>query len=261
MRRIPAILLLILISMAPVFSEGDGDRQYIVPIYFQQTLYTTFDITEVSGRQVDINIEEYRSDGHQTVSKSHVDGVRENDWWDVIPSFFISGLQLDNGWARITCPANRELHIVSTIHTEDDPQRSVHFGGVVPSKSFRLMAWYFEDNPRGDWEGKKLAPGQTALVIVNPTGETQTVTVTLYLRDLEDPLREMVQIEPLHSLSRFLSELVPVDEHLDHRDKELGRVGFIRGLVEVSGETVIAVGALDFFRESGRFRSVPVSYE
>ena len=104
-----------------------------------------------------------------------------------------------------------------------------------------------------------MAPGQTALVIVNPTEETQTVTVTFYSRDLEDPLREMVRIEPLHSLSRFLSELVPVDEHLDHRDKELGRVGFIRGLVEVSGETEIAVGALDFFRESGRFRSVPVS--
>ena len=63
------------------------------------------------------------------------------------------------------------------------------------------------------------------------------------------------QDRPKHSLSRFLTELVP--QILTYAN-EAGSIG---GLLKISGDTEIAVGALDYYRETGRFKSVPVVVE
>ena len=58
----------------------------------------------------------------------------------------------------------------------------------------------------------------------------------------------------MHRMSRFLSELVPLEEY----DAPSSGIG---GLVHIQGETQIAVGTLNFFRETRFFGGIPVGTE
>ena len=249
-----ALLVLMSPEAVPGQSQSSSEKALIVPIYFQlPPLYTTFDITEVQGRQVDVKVEEYTSYGDRTVSKTTGGGVEENDWWLVHASHFIDGTGVDNGWARILYPEDREVRVVATMIVKDDPEASAHFAAVPPAPSFRLMAWH-QEGPSNRYSPR----GETAVVIVNPTEEEQNVSLVFYGWDLRKghglttfSTRRSIPIAPRHSLSRFLTELVPPIVNYANE-------GYIRGLLKVSGETEIAVGALDYFRDTGRFRSVPV---
>ncbi len=55
-------------------------------------------------------------------------------------------------------------------------------------------------------------------------------------------------------LSRFLSELLPIEEYVDVGDNT-------HGIVHIQGETQIAVGALEFDHETGYFSGTPVVVE
>ena len=256
-------LVAVILSLLVLTLSGAGPEQpkperkaLIVPIYFQnQPLYTTFDITEIQGRQVDVWVEEFTSYGKHTVSKTADGGVEENSWWNVHASAFISGVSVDNGWARVLYPENRDVRVVATMIVKEDPERSANFAAVPPASSFRLMAW-LQEGPSNRYSPR----GETAVVIVNPTEAAQDVTLVFHGRDLRGPgishfsVRESVRIDPRNSLSRFLTELVPsVEDYVDE--------GTIKGILQVSGETDLAVGALDYFRDTGRFRSVPVAVD
>ena len=250
------VLLVLTLSRTGPGQPKPAGKALIVPIYFQNhPLYTTFDITEIQGRQVDVRVEEFTSYGDRVVSKSFDGGVKENSWWTVHRSAFIGGTWVDNGWARVLYPEGRDVRVVATMVVEDDPERSANFSAVPPASSFRLVAW-LREGPSDPYSPQ----GETAVVIVNPTEGAQDVTLVFHGRDFRGPgiasfsVRESVRIDARHSLSRFLTELVPSAE--DYVDE-----GTVKGILQVSGETEIAVGALDYFRDTGRFRSVPVVVE
>ena len=229
-------------------------RTLIVPIFFQvPPLYTTFDITEVNGKQVDVCVEEVKPNGHVNVGTSLPGGIEENDWWDVSASAFLAEKYPENGWARITYPADRNVRAVATMASKDDPEISTKFVAVPPVPSFRLMAWRMDRN-----SDRYYPRGETAIVIVNPTEEEQRVDIVFYGRDFRSGqghtdfrTRTWRYIGPYQSLSRFLTELVS-------SVMNYSRDGFIKGILEITGETVIAVGALDFFRNTGQIRGIPV---
>jgi hypothetical protein len=225
-------------------------KTLIVPIYFQVRPFdTTFIITEASGRQVDVDVEEYTSNGRQTVSKSFDGGVEENGWWFVFASLDLTPPWIDNGWAKIIYPEDRDVRVVSTMYDKNIPESGSNFTAVPPSPSFRLMT-------------HSTSRSETAIVIVNPTEEEQDLRLLFYGWDRRKGqgltkfrTRGWARIAPKHSLSRFLTELVP--QILTYAN-EAGSIG---GLLKISGDTEIAVGALDYYRETGRFKSVPVVVE
>ena len=245
------LVLLALVTSGTVPGQPQPEtKTLIVPIYFQARPFdTTFIITEASGRQVDVDVEEYTSTGRRTVSKSFAGGVEENGWWFVFASLDLTPPWIDNGWAKIIYPEDRDVRVVATMHNKNIPESDSNFTAVAPSPSFRLLA-------------HSTSRSETAIVIVNPTEEEQDLALLFYGWDRRKDqgrtkfrAQGWARVAPKHSLSRFVTELVP---QVSTYANEAGSIG---GLLKISGDTEIAVGALDYYRESGRFKSVPVFSE
>ena len=244
---LPAIVLATVVSV----QAPEETKTLIVPIYFQShPLYTTMDVTEVLGRHFELEVEEFRSDGIQTVSKHFPKQLQPYLWQSVSPSFFIAGLQINNGWARIIYPANRSVRAVATMVNRNDPEISTQFAVIPPAQSFRIIVTAHWHGEQARYEPRV----ETAIVIVNPTEEDQAVSLVFYGRGRgkDNVIQQEVEIKPMHSLSQFMTELMP--QVLNY-----AKDGHIKGILKVTGKTVISVGALDFFRDSGRFRGVPAT--
>lgn len=221
-------------------------KTLIVPIFSQASYYRTkVSVIEALGRPVAVTTQQFKSTG-----RSMDDGRLEigADAEAQFTTFFgFDGDWVDHGWARLTYPADRELHVVATVEDYRAGEKSANVTAVAPGPAFRLSGWY---------RTVEIEPGgETALAIVNPTESRQNVTVVFHRRYPEP--RKMISrtwtIEAMHRMSRFLSELVPAA-----REKTQAECCQAYGVIHIQGESLIAVGALEFFWETGHFRSVPI---
>lgn len=140
----------------------------------------------------------------------------------------------ENAWLRIRFQEVRQFHaFVETTHrSRDVPPFLTQV--VAPTREFRLIA-----------------RTETGIAIVNPTDKAQDVTV-VYTHGGTPPLtsrQNTLTIDPWAKVSRFLSELVDLED-LDDPPW---------GVVQVQGETEIAVAAVAYSRETDWFQTLLVS--
>lgn len=251
MRSHPIVIagLALLAGMLGVSQPGgrtvpDPGQTLVVPIY-PSTLGYDAEITvlEASGKFTRFEVREF----DETGSYVSGEGLERSVWTNAIetitfhPLFY--GRTVGNGWALLTYPSDRELHAVSTIrhyhNHNDDRYTATSAQAVKPAKGFRLYGFRWRDQ-------------ETAISIVNPTEEEQTVTVRLHrIRPSPITIVNTWNIGPMHRMSRFLSELVVLEDGVED----------FNGVVQIQGEADIAVGALTFSHETGQFWSQPVSTE
>lgn len=234
----------------------------IAPIYPQiWPLKTYVTLFEAHGQAMSFNLHEYTEGGGYRLGAGVHHSFGNNSSKTI--SFFhdFGGGRLGNGWARYTYEGRaRTLEglvsvklegFVSVVKyqqptPEDGHEREVtaRIRAVEPARSFRLLAY------RDSIE-------ETAVSIVNPTEVDQDVTIRLY-RGWTQRDRWFVEktwtIGRMARLSRFLSELLPIEDYAN-------RSGETHGIVRFQGETWIAVGALGFNHETGEFWGLPVFAE
>lgn len=93
--------------------------------------------------------------------------------------------------------------------------------------------------------------------IINPTANDQKVTVQMYAmygKPLRRPIEARWTVAQMSRLSRFLSELIPLEESVDNPHD-------VGGIIRIVGESLIAVGDLRFSHETGDIWHVPVVAE
>ena len=66
-----------------------------------------------------------------------------------------------HGWARLSYPADRELHAVATVKDYRAGEKSANFTAVAPGSAFRLRGWYRALKNKIS----ELPDGETALAI------------------------------------------------------------------------------------------------
>lgn len=231
--------------------EEPGTKTVVVPIYSQRTPWsTTVSITEAAGRSVSVTVWQRTATGQTRLIGPEQIRIRENSGGGFTWTPAFEDPELKYGWAQLVYPADRTLHVVArTIYYEDYQagveETEAYFEGVEPARTFRLFARRFTES-------------ETGVVVVNPTEEDQTVTVRFYPSVTGRPqpvLEQTWTIQRRHRLSRFLSELVTLE------DEVFNHLGNVSGVMRITGETSIAVGALEFNYRTGRFRSTPVVVE
>ncbi len=226
-------------------------KTLVVPIYSQRTPWsTTVSITEVADRSVFVTVWQRTATGQTRLVGPERIRIRENSGGGFTWTPAFEDPELKYGWAQLVYPADRNLHVVArTIYYEDYQagveETEAYFEGVEPARTFRLFAHRFTES-------------ETGVVVVNPTEEDQTVTVRFYpsVSGRTQPVLEQTwTIQRRHRLSRFLSELLPLEDEI------FNHLGHVSGVMRITGETSIAVGALDFNYRTERFRSTPVVAE
>ncbi|MDE2926499.1 MAG: hypothetical protein OXT71_08895 [Acidobacteriota bacterium] len=251
----------------PLTTTPEPLKVLIAPIYPQNWPLTTYvTLFEARGRAMGFYLHEFTETGHYVLGEGERHFIGSNSSKTI--SFFhdFSGRRLGNGWARYTYRSqDRKLEGFVTVAKykqptpEDGHEREVsaRIKAVEPARSFRLLAY------RDSIE-------ETAISIVNPTEEEQTVTVRLYggwtipiSNARPDPrfVEKSWTLGPMTRLSRFLSELLPIEGYDDSTGRTDDRPGRTHGIVHVQGETQIAVGALGFDHETGEFWGLPVFAE
>ena len=254
-RKIPLVVLI----LAPIVLVGDakstvhniGEKTLIAPIYPMSHGYITeVVVMDVAGRSSRFNADGYTAEGVRVLGDAASYSVSRNSVRAVIFEPDFSGNWIGNGWVRLTYPSNRELQATSHISSYRDGEFAFTAlsSAVKPSSDFRFY-------------GVRCDGEETGISIVNPTSQAQTVTVRFHpgwltpvTNQRPGSIERTWEIAAMHRMSRFLSELVPLEEY----DAPSGGIG---GLVHIQGETQIAVGALNFSRETGFFGGAPVSAE
>ena len=246
--------LLLATGHSPLTTTAPPSKILIAPIYAQTwPLVTQVTLFEAHGRAMSFDLHEYTEGGAYILGGGVHHSLGNNSSKTI--SFFhdFSGRRLGNGWARYTYEGqDRKLEGFVTVAKykqptpEDGHEREVtaRTRAVEPARSFRLVAY------RDSIE-------ETAVSIVNPTEVDQDVTIRLY-RGWTQRDRWSVEktwtISRMARLSRFLSELLPIEDYAN-------RHGVTYGIVRIQGETWIAVGALGFDHETGEFWGLPVFAE
>ena len=227
------------VSQPPVRTVPDPGQTLVVPIYPWTLGYdTNITVLEVSGEFTKFEVREFDETGRYVPGERLERSVGRYATETITFHPLYYGWTVGNGWALLTYPSDRELHAFSTIthYRNDDFYTSTSARAVKPAKGFRLYGFRWSDQ-------------ETAVSIVNPTDEEQTVTVRIYrIRPTGSTLANTWNIGPMHRMSRFLSELVVLED----------RVEDFSGVVQIQGEADIAVGALTFSHETGQFWSQPV---
>ncbi|MCY3776505.1 MAG: hypothetical protein OXH11_11020 [Candidatus Aminicenantes bacterium] len=221
------------------------EKELIAPIFTQAgQLSSWLSISESSGRHVVVGVQEYTVTGERAKETSYI--LDHNTMVNHNAYHSFTGPDTNNGWARVTFPDDRDLHIVSTIA---DYSRRGTYGTyaesqlVEPAPAFRLFA-------------KSTFEGETGIAIVNPTSETQTVSFAFHEHHPRHKIvtKKEWEIESGNKLSMFLSEWLPLEG-------TEGDEYVVTGIVRVQGETVIAVGALNYSQVAGWFETVLVTEE
>ena len=204
---------------------------------------TTVVVMDVAGRSSWFNADGYTAEGGRVLGDATSYCVASNSVRAVIFEPDLTGNWIGNGWVRLAYPSNRELLATSRITSYRDRELGAMSSAVKPSSDFRFYGVR--------WDGE-----ETGISIVNPTSHEQTVTIRLH--QWKDGSLVVIEntweIAPMNRLSRFLSELVPLGDYADNS-------GNISGLVHVQRGTQIAVGALNFSRDTEFFGGIPVSAE
>ena len=234
-------------SQAPFVTSPVPLKMLIIPIYPQHHSYSTIiSVMEASGMPTTFKVREFTEDG------SYVQGEGEDRSLSANASEAVSFHPLflhktiENGWAWLIYPSNRKLHAVSTVwkYKDDEIEYTASSAAVEPATAFRFGA--------SRWEGR-----ETAISIINPTENDQEVTIQMYAmygKPLRRPIEASWTIGPMGRLSRFLSELLPLEE-------SVGNPHDVGGVVRIIGESLIAVGALGFSHETGEIWNIPVVAE
>ena len=246
----PVILTVMLLVLAGsvVHTDPGQHTTLIIPIYNQTRDYLSgVSMIETQGRRVKMTTEEFKENG-ELVNRDDWLILKENSIEYLAPFFDITGNtpEVGNGWARIFVPKNRQVHAVYGAGHYRERGRSVSFIARPPARVFRFVGGY-DSRPHPSVND---ANHDTGLSIVNPTDTEQTVRVTFhrtYPRDSdgEPPtiprtVQGTVKIPAMHRVSRFLTELVPIQEKFPG-EHVLG------GVIRVEGETEISVAALHYF--------------
>ncbi len=245
------LLLLAGHSQAPLVTTDAPLKMLVVPIYPQYGYTTQISVMEASGLPTNFKVREFTEDGDFVPGEGEDRTLAENARETVIFHPLYLGETIENGWARIVHPENRNLHAVSTVYKyRNDPAATLSSAAsaaaVEPAPAFRFFGFRWD---REDQE--------TAISIVNPTHDEQGVRVQMYVtygKPLRRPVEARWTIAPMSRLSRFLSELIPLEE-------SVGNPHHFGGIVRIIGESRIAVGALGFSHETGDIRHVPVVAE
>ena len=238
------VIGLLLLQTSTVRSAEE--KELIAPIFTQaDPLGSWLSISESSGRHVVVEVQEYTVTGERAHERSYF--IDRNTMVGHFSYRTFNGPDTKNGWARVTFPDDRDLHIVST--TWDYSRHGMYAESqlVELAPAFRLFA-------KSTFEGE--IEGETGIAIVNPTSETQTVSVAFheYHPRFKAVTEKEWEIEGGSKLSMFLSEWLPLEGTEDDEYR-------VTGLVRVQGETVIAVGALTYSRATEWFETVLVTEE
>ena len=246
----PVILTVMLLVLAGsvVHTDPDQHTTLIIPIYNQTRDYLSgVSMIETQGRRVKMTTEEFTENG-ELVNRNEWLILEENSIEYLAPFFDIAGNtpEVGSGWARIFVPKNRQVHAVYGAGHHRERGRSVSFIASPPARVFRFVGSY----DRRPHPSKNDANHDTGLSIVNPTDTEQTVRVTFhrtYPRDSdgEPPtiprtIQGTVKIPAMHRVSRFLTELVPIQEKFPGEH-------VLSGVIRVEGETEISAAALYYF--------------
>ena len=249
MKNLCLAVILVVLACVVLGQDQPGPREktLIAPVFGAFTRYhADIDVMEVSGLPVTIKVENYTAQGQPFLANSPIE-IPAGNQIQVNPVADMDQGFVDDGWAKLTYPANRQIHAVSVLENYRNLALSAQFLAVAPTREFRLFGWYRRD------ERPDFPRAETALIIVNPTQHRQAVQVSMHLR-YPDPEKVVVQeweVGPRQRLSRFISELLPLEDEVEDP-------WHVIGSVRVRGETVIAVNALNFYWKTGNFVSVPV---
>ena len=234
-------------------------KTLIAPFFIQASPWGSHvSFLELSGQSVVIEATQYSAMGEVPSGGSGDVQAGENTLGSMsyYPPYSLPYIR--NGWVQLTYPADRDLYAVVQVvyhgerHGVGYRETEMIVESVEPAPAFRFLA------SRTKWS-------ETGIAVVNPTDESQDVTVVFYPRTSDrtrtsdrrlPTLKRTWTVEPRHRLSQFLSEFVPLEEALPYQE-----YGWVSGVVRVVGEADIAVGALDFNHGTGRFTGVPVSAE
>lgn len=224
----------------------------IVPIFNNNEYRTEITVTEALGRPAEVLIKQIPEDRGSGANHGFQMGkngaVHDSPFLDIVGYDFIG-----NGWARIHVPQDREFHATYTVHERSNEDNQATWTAAPPGRAFRLWGRYNSGESLG-------------LAIVNPTETEQTVVVEFHRTDphagdtsakhLPLVFRGELTIPPMGRVSRFLTEIVilPEVESIPHQES-------IGGVVRVSGETEIAVAALQFQWRTLRMYGVPARSE
>lgn len=238
-------------SQIPVITTGTPLKMLVVPIYPQLWYTTQISVMEASGRPTTFKVREFTEDGDFVRGEGEDRTLAENATETVVFHPLYLSETIHNGWAWIVYPENRKLLAVSTVlKYRDDPTSTLSSAAssaaVEPAPAFRLFGFRWDKDDQ-----------ETAISIVNPTHEEQRVRVQMYVmygKPLRRPVEARWTIAPMSRLSKFLSELIPLEE-------SVGNPHHFGGIVRIFGQTRIAVGALGFSHETGDIRHVPVVAE
>ena len=234
-------------SQAPFVTSDVPLKLLIVPIYTQYPSYSTIiTVMEASGLPTTFRVREFTEDGDYVHGEGEERFLAANAWETVSfhPLFLHETIR--NGWAWLLYPSNRKLHVVSTVlkYGDDRLEHMTSSAAVEPATAFRFEGFR--------WQGQ-----ETAISIVNPTANDQEVTIQMHVmhgKPLRRPVEARWTIGAMDRLSRFLSELLPLEE-------SVGNPHDVGGIVRVVGKASIAVGALGFSHETGDIWNVPVVAE
>ena len=122
-----------------------------------------------SGRFARFKVHEFTEDGTYIQGECEQRAFPSSSFEAVTFYPLILGKTVGNDWARLTYPANRNLHAISTIsrYHKGDYEPFTSATAVEPATGFRLVGIRRDDH-------------ETALSVVNPTADEQTVTICLY---------------------------------------------------------------------------------
>ncbi len=233
--------LLSFLLQTPFYWEN-VETQLIAPIFPQiGGLDSTLLLISNGRGDTEVSVREFRENGDNNYSATYPHGddqIQDHDGGvDIAVGRFT-----DNGWLLVTIDNPDQAHAVVRIGHET---RSVE----------PFVVQTFRPGP-GFWMLAERSPGgQTGVSIVNPTGESQRMSVEFVRWDLDGTQRRHseVVLGPYVKHSRFLSELVDLD------GVRTGDNGVIQGVLRIRGETRIAVAALQYSKRTDWFRSVIVS--
>ena len=243
--------LLLATGHSPLTTTDPPLRKILIAPIYPQTwpLVTYAEVFDIQGRHTRFDVHEFTEKGGYVLGGGVHHTAGSNNAATV--SFFhdFEGRALGNGWARFTYfDKDRDLRAVCRIvkYEGSKPKFTALVSGVKPAGRFRLYA-------------QRVDGFETAISIVNPTEADQEVTVRFHAgwvprsNTRPDPpfVEKTWTLGPMTRLSRFLTELVPIEGYYPVEDAPFG-------LVEVQGATQIAVGALEFDHDTGFFQGAPV---
>ena len=248
----PVVLTSVVLMVGP---QDTPTKTLIAPFFIQWSPRETGVVfLEAIGRPVSVTATQYTAMG-EVPSGGHGESQAREDSLGYVsyhPPYHPTHIR--NGWVRLVYPANRDVVAVSDVvyHGDRDGESFAETEMIVeavePAVAFRFLASRTDDT-------------ETGIAIINPTEVPQDVTVFFHPTDSDrswPTLEQTWTIEPRHRLSRFLSELVPLEEVISLEDY---RYSNVYGMARVVGEAELAVGALDFGHKTGRFAGVPVVAE